>query len=89
MSYDPLQLLALIEKTVLYQTKDQYPFSTVYVLECSIWSFILNTLSNEQWYERFSIKIDVGSSITITQQHQVLLSHVAEESNKNSEDMKP
>ena len=29
-SYDPLQILTLIEKTVLAQTEDQYPFSTVY-----------------------------------------------------------
>ena len=29
-SYDPLQVLVLIEKTVLAQTEDQYPFATVY-----------------------------------------------------------
>ena len=28
-SYDPLQLLALIGKTVLDQNEDQYPFATV------------------------------------------------------------
>ena len=29
MSYNPLQLITLIEKTVLAQTKEQYPFATV------------------------------------------------------------
>ena len=36
-------------------------------------------LSNEQWYERFNTKIDVGAAIGITRQHQVLLEHVAKE----------
>ena len=30
MSYNPLQLLALIEKTILDQTEDQYTFDMVY-----------------------------------------------------------
>jgi hypothetical protein len=29
-SYDPLTLYRLIERTVLAQTEDQYPFTTVY-----------------------------------------------------------
>jgi hypothetical protein len=29
-SYDPLKLYLLIERTVLAQTEDQYPFATVY-----------------------------------------------------------
>jgi hypothetical protein len=29
-SYDPLTLYRLIERTILAQTEDQYPFSTVY-----------------------------------------------------------
>ena len=74
-SYDPLHIIALINKTVLAQTEDQYTFATVYEQECSIYSFIQNTLSNEQWYERFNIKLDAGSAIGVTQQHQVLLYH--------------
>ena len=35
-SYDPLQLLALINNTVLAQTKDHYPFVTVYEQERSV-----------------------------------------------------
>ena len=86
-SYKPLQLLALIEKTVLAKNENQYPFTTVYEQEFSIYSFSQSTLSNEQWYERLNTKIGVGSAIGVTRQHQVLLSHVTEESNNKFEDM--
>jgi hypothetical protein len=69
----------LIEKTILAQTEDQYPFATVYEQEISIYSFNQHSLTNEQWYERFNTKIDVGSAIGVTQQHRVLLEHVAAE----------
>jgi hypothetical protein len=78
-SYDPLTLFKLIEKTVLAQTEDQYPFATVYEQECTLYSFNQNTLSNEQWYERFNTRIDVGTAIGVTRQHKVLLEHVASE----------
>ena len=39
MSYNTLQLPALIEKTVLAQTEDQYQFAMVYEKECSVYSF--------------------------------------------------
>ena len=77
-SYEPFQLLALIKKTVLAETEYQYPFATFYKQWCSVYSFSPNTLINEQWYERFNTKIDVGSTIDIIRQHQVLLCHVAE-----------
>jgi hypothetical protein len=38
-SYDPLTLYRLIERTVLAQTEDRYPFSTVYDQELSFYSF--------------------------------------------------
>ena len=76
-SYYPLHILALIRKTILDQTEDQYPFAMVYGQECSIYSFSQNTLSNGQWYERFNTSIDVGSDIGITWQHQVLMYHIA------------
>jgi hypothetical protein len=78
-SYDPLTLFALIEKTILAQTEDQYPYATVYEQECTLYSFSQNVLSNEQWYERFNTRIDVGTAIGVTRQHQVLLDHVASE----------
>jgi hypothetical protein len=50
-SYNPLTLFALIEKTILAQTEDQYPYATVYEQECTLYSFSQNSLSNEQWYK--------------------------------------
>ena len=38
-SCDPLQILALIDNTILAQTEDQYPFATFYEQECSVYSF--------------------------------------------------
>ena len=78
-SYDPLTLYRLIEKTILGQTEDQYPFATVYEQECALYSFGQNQLTNEQWYERFNTKIDVGTAIGVTRQHKVLCEHVAAE----------
>jgi hypothetical protein len=72
-SYDPLNLYRLIERTVLSQTEDQYPFATMYDQELSFYSFRQDTLSNPQWYERFNTKVDVGDAIGVTRQHKVLL----------------
>jgi ribosomal protein L15 len=78
-SYDPLTLYRLIEKTVLAQTEDQYPFATVYEQELGFYSFKQDALSNPQWYERFNTKVDVGYAIGVTRQHKVLLEYVAQE----------
>jgi hypothetical protein len=83
-SYDPLTLLKLIEKTILAQTEDQYPYATVYEQECTLYSFNQNTLTNEQWYERFNTQIDVGSAIGVTRQHKILLEHVASEASPST-----
>jgi hypothetical protein len=78
-SYDPLTLYRLIEKTILSQTEDQYPFATVYDQEMSFYSFRQDNMSNPQWYERFNTKVDVGDAIGVTRQHKSLLEHVAQE----------
>jgi hypothetical protein len=79
-SYDPITLYFLIERTILAQTEDQYPFTTVYDQELSFYSFKQETLSNPQWYERFNNKVDVSEAIGVTRQHKVLLDYVAQES---------
>jgi hypothetical protein len=76
---DPLALIRLIEKTILSQTEDQYPFATVYDHETALCNFSQNTLTNAQWYERFCTKVDIGNAIGITRQHKVLLEYVAAE----------
>ena len=73
ISYDPLTLYRLIEKTILAQTEDQYPFATVYDQELSFYSFRqAESMSNPQWYERFNTKVDVGDAIGVTRQHKSL-----------------
>ena len=75
-SYDPMIMYWLIEKTFLGKTDNQYPFATVYNLELGFYTFILDTLSNPQWYNRFNTKVDVAEAIGVTQQHKVLLEYV-------------
>jgi hypothetical protein len=50
-SYYPLTLYCLIERTVLVQTEDQYPFTTVYYQELPVYALRQETLPNPQWYE--------------------------------------
>jgi hypothetical protein len=76
-SYDPLLLYRLVEKTILAQTEDQYPFATVYEQEASFYSFRQERMTNPQWYDRFNTKVDVGEAIGVTRQHKVLLEYVA------------
>jgi hypothetical protein len=80
ISYDPLTLYRLIERTVLAQTEYQYPFATVYDQELSFYSFKQDNLSNLQWYERFNTKVVISGAIGVTLQHKVLLKYVAQES---------
>jgi hypothetical protein len=80
ISYDPLTLYQLIERTVLAQTEDQFPFATVYDRELSCYSFKQYNMSNPQWYERFNTKVDVIGAIGVTRQHKVFLEYVAQES---------
>ena len=75
--YDPLQLISIIKKMVLAQTEDQFPFAIVYEQELSLYSYHQNTTTKGQWYERFNIKVDVGTSIGFTRQHSVLLEWAA------------
>jgi hypothetical protein len=79
-SYDPLMLCRLIEKTVLAQTEDQYPFATVCNQELSFYQFRqAENMNNLQWYERFNTKIDVGDAMGVTRQHKALLEFVAQD----------
>ena len=61
----------MIEKTVLGQTKDQYPFVTVYNQELGFYAFRQYALSNLQWYDRFNTKVDVREAIGVTRQHKL------------------
>ena len=73
--YDLLVLIRLIEKTILAQTGDQYPFATVYNQEVALLGFHQNMLTNEQWYEHFNTKVDIGTAIGVAKLHPVLIEH--------------
>ena len=79
VSYNPLQLYRSIERLILAQTEDQYPFATIYDKEQSLYSFRQENLTSAQWYERFSTNIDVGTAIGVTRQHEELLNYCANE----------
>jgi hypothetical protein len=82
ISSDPLQLMNLIEKTILAQTEDHhsYPYATVYEQELAFYhGFHQGKLTNEQWYEKFNTKVDVANAIGVTRRHKVLLDYVAQE----------
>ena len=69
----------LIERVILAQTEDQYPFATIYDQEQSLYSFRQENLTSTQCYERFNTKIDVGTAIGVTRQHEALLNYCANE----------
>jgi hypothetical protein len=58
-----LTMYRLIERTVLAQTEDQYPFALVYDQELSFSLFKQENLSNPQWYESLNTKFDVIGAI--------------------------
>ena len=78
-SNDPLEIASLIEKTILAQTEDQYPFATVYEQELGFYTYRQDQLSNAQWYERYNTKVDVSNAIGVTRQHKILLQWTAQE----------
>ena len=83
-SYDPLQLISTIEKTVLEQTEDQYPFAVAYEQELSLYGFHRNTMTNNQCYDWFNAKVDVVTSIGVTRQHSIILEWTAQSTHSES-----
>ena len=53
----------------------------MYEQEVAFYSFYKQSLTNDQWYERFNTKLDIGSAIGVTRQRKVLLEYFAQESN--------
>ena len=82
--YEPWALLYLIKKTVLSQTEDQYPCAIVYAQKILLHALYQNLLTNDQWYDRFNTKVDVGISIGITRQHDVLMEWTSQQVEEQS-----
>ena len=84
-SNDPLQLYALIKRTVQGQTDDQYPYATVYEQLVGLFGYRQETISNAQWYERFNTRVDVANAIGISFVHPALLKYQAGQDHDGSE----
>ena len=80
---NPLDLLSLIERTILAQSDDQYPYMTVYDQERQLFSFHQNNLSNDQYYEKFNTKCDVAKAVGVTKVHRACMEHTAMDVYKN------
>ena len=47
-SYDTIKLMELIEKNILSQTEDQYPFAKIYEQEVEFYSYHKQNLTGDQ-----------------------------------------
>ena len=62
-SYNPLDLYKLIERVILRQTEDQYPVAAVWEQLVSVYSSKQGNMTNNEWYERFTTKIEVAELV--------------------------
>ena len=74
-----LLIIQVIQKNILSQTYDMYPFASVYEQERTLYTFHQNELINDQWYKKFKPKYYVANVIGVTRQHKALLDHVSQE----------
>jgi hypothetical protein len=65
-SGNPLRLKALIEKVVMAQTEHQYYAKTILDQEKLLLGFVQGTMTNAQYYEKMSNRINVDKSVGIT-----------------------
>jgi hypothetical protein len=54
-SYDPLKLYRLIERVVLKQTEDKYPYAVVHEQSLAVLNTKQGGLSNTQCYKHFNM----------------------------------
>ncbi len=86
-SYNPLELYRLIERVVLKQTKDQYPFAIVHEQSLAVLNTKQGGLSNTQWYERFNTCQDIAHSVGVELGHKVLWEYCAQSKHSMSYDV--
>jgi Reverse transcriptase (RNA-dependent DNA polymerase) len=76
-SCDPLKLKSLIEKIILAQSEDQYPYATYFEQDKILVGFQQHDLTNAQYYEKFNTRVDVAKTVGVTRIHQGALRHTA------------
>ena len=86
VSYDPLELYKLIERTILKQTEDQYPFAAIHEQSLAVLNTKQGGLTNTQWYERFNTRYDVARSVGVEFGYKALWEYCAQASHSRSYD---
>jgi hypothetical protein len=72
-SNDPLALYAIIERVILKQTDDQYPFAAIHKQVLAVHSTKQGSLTNAQWYKHFNTCYEVARSIGVEFDNVTLL----------------
>ena len=70
---DPLKLLDAIDRAVLAQNDDTYPFATVYEMDSGLYKFHQDPLSNMEYHEKYNTRVDIARAVGVTRQHKCLL----------------
>jgi Reverse transcriptase (RNA-dependent DNA polymerase) len=78
-SNDPLRLKTLIERAIISQSENKYPYATLYEQEVGLFGFQQNLMTDDQWHERFNTKVDIGNSLGVTREHLLSLNYVSED----------
>ena len=86
MSCDPLELYKLIERVILKQNEDQYPFAAIHKQNLAVLNTKQGGLSNTQWYERFNTRYDVARSVGVEFGHKVLWEYCTQLAHSRSYD---
>ena len=81
-SSDPLRLKALIEKTILDQAQDTYPFATVYNQTVSLHGFQQNNLTDDEWHQHLGTRAEVAMSAGVIFTNPTLLDYVSQDVHK-------
>lgn len=78
-SNDPLQLYQLMERVIMGQSDDTYPFAVIYNQEQSLFGYQQNGMTNEQWYTSFNTRVDVAKAAGVVKLHPILLDYTAQD----------
>ena len=77
-SYNPLTLLELFLEKNWLRPKINFSIQQTNNPEWELYGLYQHNLTNEEFYERFNTKFDVGEDIGITRQHCVIMVYTAQ-----------
>ena len=73
---------SLIEKAILNQAQDTYPFATVYNQTVSLHGFQQNNLSDDEWQQHLGTRAEVAMSAGVIFTNPTLLDYVSKDVHK-------